>query len=81
MKRLIVTFALIIASVTMAQAETVMITNGAFENQRVIFRTSDEGETHISTAIKGAGNTWVVFDDNSNMTLVNDLSSSGRDDE
>jgi len=74
MKKFIAALALIFAMAPMAQAEYVTVTNGGSDNEKVIFRTDDNGETSVSRAQRTGSRSWVIFGQDGSLSVVNDFS-------
>ncbi|MBC8179178.1 MAG: hypothetical protein H8E19_17390 [Deltaproteobacteria bacterium] len=76
MKKIIVLLAAVLLLPGIALAESVNVFDAGGGN-KLIYRTTDDGDVQSSLAIETAGG-YVVTDQNGNSTLVNDFS---RDDQ
>lgn len=74
--------AILFALVSIAQAKSIHIYEGAFDGQKVIYTTDEYGETKSATAYEVREGTYIIYDGSPNATIVNDFSDySNRDSE
>jgi len=77
MKKIIVLLAVLLL-LGIALAESLNIFPGASDDQVVVFKTDDYGNTRTSTVYKVSDDTYIEFDDRGNSRIINDFS---RDDD
>ena len=78
MKRYLIVLIFIITPV-FASAETVTVLRGGSDDNKVIFTTTDEGESRSATAHRISDSSWLIIDQDGNSTMVNDFSSRDSD--